>query len=1431
MKQALLSFLLALIPIVASADAVEIDGIYFNLVKKAKQAKVAKRPSGSGDYSGSMEIPATVVFEGVTYDVTSIGHEAFYFSNITNITIPKSITSIGSSAFAFCYNLSKVNITDLASWCNITFNDYPFYYAKHLFLNGVEIKNLIIPNGVTTIANNAFANLSGINSVIIPNTVTKIGVSAFFGCTGITSVNISDSVVDIDDVAFSGCSSLTSIIIPDNVTHLGTGAFKDCSNLSNVTMSNTLKTIEKRTFYKCTSLAKMDVGNSVTSIGEEAFSGCSSLSNLIISNSVTRIGEKAFMGCHSLTELNIPNSVTDIKSYAFSDCTALTSLSIPNSVNNLEEGTFKNCSGLTSVIIPNSLSTIQTGVFWGCSGLKNIIIPNSVTYIGNYAFSDCTGLDNLTIPNSVTVIGYNTFEGCSGLTSLNIPNSVVSIDTHAFNDCSGLTYVTIGSGVKVIYAKAFANCPELTDIYSYVEKLSDRPNTFYVNEDSPLYTYKKAFEGSYIEHATLHVPETSINSYKEIKPWKDFGKIVGWDGTITSYKLTYLIDDEVYKQYSLNSGSTIIPEPAPTKEGFVFSGWSDLPETMPNHDVTVKGSFSLNTFTLTYTVDGEIYKTYKLASEAIINPEKEPTKEGYTFSGWSGIPKTMPAKDVTVTGTFTINKYNLTYNVDGAEYKSYKTEYGSEITPEAEPTKEGYTFSGWSEIPETMPAHDVTVTGTFTANKYKLTYTIDGKEYKSYEVEYGSTIGKEASPEQEGYTFSGWNEVPETMPAHDVTITGSFTVNTYTLTYMLDGEVYKATNLVYGAAVSPEGELTKEGYTFSGWDDIPETMPAHDVVINGTFSPNTYTLTYQVDGAEFKSYLLDYGTSITPEEEPVKEGYTFSGWSDVPETMPANDVIVTGAFTVNTYKLSYVVDGEEYKAYEIEYGTTVNMENEPTKEGYTFSGWSELLDMMPANDVTITGSFTVNTYTLTNMVDGETYKTYEMDYGTAITPEEDPTKEGHNFTGWSGIPETMPANDVTVTGSFTKGEYKLIYIVDGEVYKTVSYDYEANVTPEAEPTKEGYTFSGWTDIPETMPANDVTITGSFTLNTYKLTYMVDGEAYKTYEIDYDNVITPEEEPTKEGYTFSGWSEIPETMPANDFTITGSFTVNTYTLTYMVDGEAYKTYEIDYGTAITPEEEPTKEGHNFTGWSDIPETMPANDVTVTGSFTKGEYKLTYMVDGEVYKTISYDYEANVTPEAEPAKEGYTFSGWSDIPETMPANDVTITGMFTINKYKLTYSVDGKEYKDFEIEYGTAITAIEEPAKEGYTFSGWSNIPETMPANDVTVTGTFAINTYQVTYMIGGEVFKTDSVQYGATIVVPEATEMEGYTFDGWADVPENMPAHDIIIYGTYTSGIMEVAFNEKDVRIYDIKGRRIPKLQRGVNIIRTRDGRMKKVMVK
>lgn len=160
------------------------------------------------------------------------------------------------------------------------------------------------------------------------------------------------------------------------------------------------------------------------------------------------------------------------------------------------------------------------------------------------------------------------------------------------------------------------------------------------------------------------------------------------------------------------------------------------------------------------------------------------------------------------------------------------------------------------------------------------------------------------------------------------------------------------------------------------------------------------------------------------------------------------------------------------------------------------------------------------------------------------------------------------------------------------------------------------------------------------------------------------------------------------------------------------------------------------------------------------------------------------------------------------------------------------VDGEEYKSYDIEEGEAITPAASPTKEGYTFSGWSEIPATMPAHDVTVNGSFIVNKYKVTYIIDNEVFSTEYVEYGAAVVPPNVDEKEGFTFSGWADVPETMPAHDITIYGSFTSGITEIMMAaQSNVHIYSPNGKKIDRLQKGLNIIVLADGTVKKIVVK
>ena len=296
-----------------------------------------------------------------------------------------------------------------------------------------------------------------------------------------------------------------------------------------------------------------------------------------------------------------------------------------------------------------------------------------------------------------------------------------------------------------------------------------------------------------------------------------------------------------------------------------------------------------------------------------------------------------------------------------------------------------------------------------------------------------------------------------------------------------------------------------EGYHFVSWSDgnteNPRSVTVNaNVTLSASFAPNSYTLKYVIDGNDYKTSTVEFGTSITPEENPVKEGYTFSGWSEIPETMPAHDVTVEGKFNINSYTLRYVIDGEDYKTYTLAFGTLITSEENPVKEGYTFSGWSEIPETMPAHDVTVEGKFNINSYTLRYVIDGEDYKTYTLAFGTLITSEENPVKEGYTFSGWSEIPETMPSHDVTVEGTFYINSHKVIWNIDGETISVTEVNYgEEIVSPEV-PEKEGYEFAGWENIPETMPDEDITINGKYSPVSAITSIMMGKKSVSVYTI-------------------------------------------------------------------------------------------------------------------------------------------------------------------------------------------------------------------------------------------------------------------------------------------------------------------------------------------
>ncbi len=494
---------MAFISMTMMAYDVEINGIYYNVVKQNKSATVTYKSHVLNSYSGNVVIPSSIEYEGVTCNVTCIGDDAFRdCSGLTSVIIPNSVTSIGNS-FMNCTAIGSIDIPNSVT----SIGDGAFSGCSSL-------TSITIPNSVTSIGRWAFNGCSGLTSItvasgnitydsrnnsnaiiekstnklifgckntVIPSDVTSIGIEAFFGCTSLTSITIPNSVTSIGESAFECCSGLTSITIPNTVSSIGRWAFKDCSSLpvvNNIRYADTylVEAVDKTqptytilsgtrfigdaAFYGSNGMTSISIPNSVTSIGEDAFRDCSGLTSINIPNSVTSIGNGAFFGCASLTStINIPNGMTSIGREVFANCSQVPSITIPNSVTSIGESAFYGCTSLTSFTIPNSVTCIGNYAFYSCIAIKSIGIPNSVTSIGDYAFAGTYEkpmiLTSITIPNSVTSIGEGAFSGCSKVTSVTIPNSVTSIGDYVFSGCSDLTSIDIPNSVTRIGAGSF----------------------------------------------------------------------------------------------------------------------------------------------------------------------------------------------------------------------------------------------------------------------------------------------------------------------------------------------------------------------------------------------------------------------------------------------------------------------------------------------------------------------------------------------------------------------------------------------------------------------------------------------------------------------------------------------------------------------------------------------------------------------------------------------------------------------------------------------------------------------------------------------------------------------------------------------------------------------------------------------------------------
>ena len=1073
-------------------SSVLIDGIYYDL-----GTSTAAVVSGSTKYSGDVVIPEVVTYEGVDYRVTSIGQTAFYqCGGLKSVVIPNSVTTISfgafqacsnlesvtigngllnsyNSAFKGCNNLSEVHINSLDNWFNIKFNDAqanPLYYAGKMYLNGELVTSIVIPDGITEIKPYLFYNYQLKGELVIPEGVTKIGKKTFFNCDSLASVTISKTVLEIDSSFYGGKSkkfiflgntpprhvddrifqpeadliyvsnnstygfgieygrlssmfevggvryvplnttecdvidsryndSATNVVVDSVVTYsrrtftvkdikhyafyknncvkhayvnndgyVGASAFQDCDNLAGEVVIENNGEIWSSAFYDCDAIEGVKISNNGY-VGTSAFYDCDAIVNADIKNN-GNIESSAFYDCDSLDNVNIRNNgyvgvsafyycfnmtsanvdcQSVIKKTAFQNCLKLNNLVLGEDVESLEEAAFKNCRSLPSLTIPDYITSIDKSCFQGCLKLKKITIGDGIKVLEDKVFDSCISLVDMTIGVNVDTIKHRVFNNCTSLPTIKIPAATDIVLDSAFTGCSSLKNVIFEDAMEEIRLNDYPqkNYIDVNDYYiSWVpsdnDMFPDSPlDSVYIGRPLSLVVggVKNVYGDIFNNNSTLRTvvfgePAEGCNSAIKVQS-QMFDNCTNLQNASLSGRVVYMGDRAFRNCTSLPK--IVIPNSVTSSLGTsCFQGCSSLQEAWVGDKVS--------------GIDNSAFKNCTSLVKIKLGAQVGKVNVS-AFNNCSALPEiTIPSATTSIADSvfykctslarFFAQDGNTPLSMGKNAKEVAKGKIGDNcplfIDCQLDSVYLGRNLSynlsqeyGYSPFYFNKTLRAVVigdmVDSVFTNEFYqchKLYYVSVGNGVKSvgdwafsscFSLDHFSfgagleKIGKEA--------FSDCNNVTTIVSTRSVPpVCGDQALADIS---MFDCTVYVPSDCV-------DAYMNAEQWREFWIEGVQET----------------YTLKYVVDGEVYATYQLAPGTAIEIPETPVREGYTFSGWGEIPETMPANDVTITGSFTIPTNTVSYLVDGVVYSTEAVAPGSAIVFPDAPAKEGYKFVGWS-----------------------------------------------------------------------------------------------------------------------------------------------------------------------------------------------------------------------------------------------------------------------------------------------------------------------------------------------------------------------------------------------------------------------------------------------------------------------------------------------------------
>ena len=893
---------------------------------------------------------------------------------------------------------------------------------------------------------------------------------------------------------------------------------------------------------------------------------------------------------------------------------------------------------------------------------------------------------------------------------------------------------------------------------------------------------------------------------------------------------------------TVKEGDPVSKPDNPTREGYTFNGWllggDPYDFTTPvMQDLTLTASWTKNksTYTVKFDLnggDGNI-ADQKVKEGSTIDRPANPTREGYTFMGWQyedsdwNFLNTV-ASNMTLTAQWKRNevkKYTVAFDTaDGTSIDPQTIRDGGKVSKPDDPTREGYEFKGWTlngvDYDFTAPVKaDLVLTAVWTPVKpktYTITFDTDGGTVvPSQTVKDKGTATEPTAPTKTGYEFKGWlldgKTYDFTTPVtKDVTLKAKWEktkVESYTVAFnSAEGSEVASQTVEQGKTAVKPDDPTREGYTFLGWyaGDAAydwDTPVTGNLILTAHWQkdeqpqPKTYTVTFDYqNGSPSDTRTVSEGNTVSPPENPVRDGYDFQGWVAIDgsefdfEQPITSDTLVSAKWKKHEdpkpvmHTVTFNSNGgTSIDPQTVQDGLTVRRPADPVKNDYVFDGWYLDNDQYDFNkpvtgDITLTAIYhrkpipQPNAYTVRfDTGEGSKVDPQTIIEGKTVIRPADPSMDGYDFQGWllDGKDydwNTPITGDMTLTASWKKHEepkpvtHTVSFYTDGGnmVAQQTVNDGETVTVPDT-PTKNGYTFSGWTLNGEPYDFNlpviaDITLKATWVENQkpqpkrHTVTFdTTGGSEIGQQTVDEGEKAIQPANPTREGYDFQGWLLNGQAYDWNtpitgDITLTASWTEKAptlFTVAFNTGGASnIPSQKVKEGDKAARPTDPKRTGYTFTGWQlngkDYDWNTPiTTDIILTATWQKNE------TPKPVFYTVKFDTGNGSKIDLQTIQQGGKVK--------KPADP-------TLNGYKFVgWQLDGKDY-DFNttVSKDMTLTAVWEA----------NTLPPTVKKHTVTVA------------LYDGKTERYE-VKDGEKLTLPSNPTRDGYVFDGFIDKDGNV----------------------------------------------------------